>query len=75
MGLGAKIVACQIARMTAQAGALLDRQEPPRQLEPDWIFELRNRGCSGVVTTATCKLPLQYDVALVEWRQHSINAA
>jgi len=48
--------------MTAQVGALLDRREPPRQLagskEPDRIFELRSRGCSGVVTTATCKLPL-----------------
>jgi len=43
--------------------------------EPDRIFELRSRGYSGVVTTATCKLsPGQYDVALVEWRQHSIKA-
>jgi hypothetical protein len=43
--------------------------------EPDRIFELRSRGYPGVVTTATCKLSRgRYDVALVEWRQHSIKA-
>jgi|SRR5215831_11434305 len=43
--------------------------------EPGRIFELRSRGFPGVVTTATCKLSRgRYDVALVEWRQHSINA-
>jgi hypothetical protein len=43
--------------------------------EPERIFELRSRGYPRVVTTATCKLSRgQYDVALVEWRQHSIKA-
>lgn len=42
---------------------------------PDLIFGLRSRGYPGVVTTATCKLSRgQYDVAFVEWRQHSIKA-
>jgi len=39
------------------------------------IFELRDRGYPRVVTTATCKLSRgRYDVAFVEWRQHSIKA-
>jgi hypothetical protein len=43
--------------------------------EPDRSFKLHNRGFSRVVTTATCKLSRrQYDVAFVEWRQHSIKA-
>jgi hypothetical protein len=43
--------------------------------EPDRIFKLHSRGFPRVVTTATCKLSRrQYDVALVEWRQHSIKA-
>jgi hypothetical protein len=43
--------------------------------EPSRIFELRGRGFSRAVTTATCKLSRgQYDVAFVEWRQHSIKA-
>ena len=43
--------------------------------ELDLIFELRSRGYRRVATTATCKLCRgRYDVALVEWRQHSIKA-
>jgi hypothetical protein len=43
--------------------------------EPDRIFKLHSRGFSRVVTTATCKLSRRpYDVAFVEWRQHSIKA-
>ena len=43
--------------------------------EPDRSFELHSLGFSRVVTTATCKLSRrQYDVAFVEWRQHSIKA-
>jgi hypothetical protein len=43
--------------------------------EPDRIFELRSRGYPRVATTATCKLSRgRYDVAFVEWRQHSIKA-
>ena len=39
------------------------------------MFELHRRGYSRVATTTTCGLPDgQYDVALVDWRQHSINA-
>jgi hypothetical protein len=43
--------------------------------DPGRIFGLRRRGYLHVATTATCKLSRgQYDVAFVEWRQHSINA-
>jgi hypothetical protein len=43
--------------------------------EPDRSFELHSLGFYRVVTTATCKLSRrQYDVAFVEWRQHSIKA-
>lgn len=39
------------------------------------MFELHRRGYSRVATTTTCGLPDgQFDVALVDWRQHSINA-
>jgi hypothetical protein len=39
------------------------------------MLELHRRGYGRVATTATCGLPDgQYDVALVDWRQHSINA-
>ena len=39
------------------------------------MFELHRRGYGRVATTTTCGLPDgQYDVALVDWRQHSINA-
>lgn len=39
------------------------------------MFELYRRGYSRVATTTTCGLPDgQFDVALVDWRQHSINA-
>jgi hypothetical protein len=39
------------------------------------MFELHRRGYSRVATTTTCGLPDgQYDVALVDWRQHSLNA-
>jgi hypothetical protein len=42
---------------------------------PDRIFKLRTRGYVHLATTATCKLPRgQYDVAFVEWRQHSVKA-
>jgi hypothetical protein len=43
--------------------------------EHDRISELHSHGFSRAVTTATCKLSRrQYDVAFVEWRQHSIKA-
>ena len=39
------------------------------------MFELYRRGYSRVATTTTRGLPDgQFDVALVDWRQHSINA-
>jgi hypothetical protein len=39
------------------------------------MFKLHRRGYSRVATTTTCGLPDgQYDVALVDWRQHSIKA-
>ena len=39
------------------------------------MFELYRRGYSRVATTTTCGLPDgQFDVALVDWRQHSISA-
>jgi hypothetical protein len=39
------------------------------------MFELHRRGYSRVATTTTCGLPDgQYDVALVDWRGHSIKA-
>ena len=39
------------------------------------MFDLHRRGYGRVATTTTCGLPDgQYDVALVDWRQHSINA-
>ena len=39
------------------------------------MFGLHRRGYGRVATTTTCGLPDgQYDVALVDWRQHSINA-
>ena len=39
------------------------------------MFELHRRGYGRVATTTTCGLPDgQYDVALVDWRQHSIKA-
>ena len=39
------------------------------------MFELHRRGYGRVATTTTCGLPDgQYDVALVDWRRHSINA-
>ena len=39
------------------------------------MFELYRRGYCRVATTTTCGLPDgQFDVALVDWRQHSINA-
>jgi len=39
------------------------------------MFELHRRGYGRVATTTTCGLPDgRYDVALVDWRQHSINA-
>jgi hypothetical protein len=37
--------------------------------------ELHRRGFVRVATTASCGLPAgQYDVALVDWRQHSVKA-
>jgi hypothetical protein len=42
-----------------------------RDPAPAW----RSRGYHRVATTATSRLPRgQYDVAIVEWRQHSIKA-
>jgi hypothetical protein len=39
------------------------------------MFELHRRGYVRVATTTTCGLPDgQYDVAFIDWRQHSINA-
>jgi hypothetical protein len=39
------------------------------------MFELHRRGYARVATTTTCGLPDgQYDVAFIDWRQHSINA-
>jgi hypothetical protein len=39
------------------------------------MFDLHRRGYGRVATTATCGLPDgQYDVVLVDWRQHSIKA-
>ncbi len=39
------------------------------------MFDLHRRGYGRVATTTTCGLPDgQYDVALVDWRRHSINA-
>jgi len=39
------------------------------------MFELHRRGYGRVATTTTCGLPDgRYDVALVDWRQHSIKA-
>jgi hypothetical protein len=43
--------------------------------EPARIHGWHSRGYHHVATTATCRLPRgQYDVAAVEWRQHSIKA-
>jgi hypothetical protein len=43
--------------------------------EGERIPEWRSRGYQRVATMATCRLPRgQYDVASVEWRQHSIRA-
>jgi hypothetical protein len=42
---------------------------------PHQMFELHRRGYGRVATTATCGLPRgQFDVALVDWRLHSIKA-
>jgi len=39
------------------------------------MFELHRRGYGRVATTTTCGLPDgQYDVAFIDWCQHSINA-
>lgn len=39
------------------------------------MFELHRRGYNRVATSMTCGLPrAQYDVALVDWYLHSINA-
>lgn len=43
--------------------------------DPDPVADWRSRGYRRVATTATSRLPRgQYDVAFVEWRQHSIKA-
>ena len=42
---------------------------------PELMFELHRRGYIRVATTTNCGVPGgQYDVALVDWRQHSIKA-
>jgi hypothetical protein len=44
-------------------------------MEPRRILDWRSRGYHRVATLATCRLPRgQYNVAFVEWRQHSIKA-
>jgi hypothetical protein len=44
-------------------------------MEPRRIFDWRSRGYHRVATLATCRLPRgQYNVAFVDWRQHSIKA-
>jgi hypothetical protein len=43
--------------------------------EPDRIPGWRSRGYRRVETITTCRLPRgQYDVAFVQWRQHSVKA-
>jgi 16S rRNA G1207 methylase RsmC len=43
--------------------------------DPDPVSEWRSRGYHRVATMAASRLPRgQYDVAVVEWRQHSIRA-
>ncbi len=42
---------------------------------PGRIHDWRRRGYQHVATMATCSLPRgQYDVACIEWREHSIRA-
>jgi hypothetical protein len=43
--------------------------------DPDPVSKWRSRGYHRVATMAASRLPRgQYDVAVVEWRQHSIRA-
>jgi hypothetical protein len=43
--------------------------------DPDPVSEWRSRGYHRVATIAASRLPRgQYDVAVVEWRRHSIRA-
>jgi hypothetical protein len=43
--------------------------------DPDPVSQWRSRGYHRVATIAASRLPRgQYDVAVVEWRQHSIRA-
>src|SRR4030081_449323 len=42
---------------------------------PQLMFQLYRRGYRRVATTATCGLPDgRYDVALVDWQDHSVQA-
>src|SRR3981189_2968310 len=42
---------------------------------PQLMFQLYRRGYRRVATTATCGLPDgRYDVALVDWQDHSVKA-
>jgi hypothetical protein len=42
---------------------------------PELMFQLYRRGYRRVATTATCGLPDGlYDVALVDWQEHSVKA-
>jgi hypothetical protein len=60
----------ELARCSAKHRIIL-----PGSNEPDRLCALRSHGFSRVVTTATCKPSRgHYDVAFVEWRQHSIKA-
>lgn len=60
----------KLARCTKLDRIILSGSEVPERM-----FELRRHGYSRVATTATCGLPRgQYDVALVDWKMHSIRA-
>src|SRR3982074_3888742 len=64
-------------------GALVDLARCARQHRiivagangPQLMFQLYRRGYRRVATTATCGLPDgRYDVALVDWQDHSVQA-
>ena len=71
-GLAAGTIASiiKLARCSADQRILLAGAAESARIQ-DW----RSRGYHHVATMATCRLPRgQYDVAAVEWRQHSIKA-
>jgi hypothetical protein len=60
-----ELAGCSVEHRVLLAGAT----------KPDRIPDWRSRGYHRVATMATSRLPRgQYDVAFVEWRQHSIKA-